>query len=66
MKVNLGRLVEQADADWEASDVRIKTRVWVSEIKPNTGRKLGVLAEKFRAYRLGVGLIWIIKCFPGL
>ena len=54
MKVNLSKLVEQADADWEANDVRVKTRVFVSEIKPGTGKKLELLALEFKKYRLGL------------
>jgi len=54
MKCNLGELVEKAELEWEVNDPRVKTRVWVSELKPSTGKKLELLALEFQKYRLGV------------
>jgi hypothetical protein len=54
MKVNLEKLIEQANEDWEANDVRVKTKVFVSEIKPSTAKKLELLAIEFKKYRVGL------------
>jgi len=54
MKMNLDELIAKVEEDKYDDGVYVKTKVWVSEIKPSTGKKLGLLALEFKKFREGL------------
>jgi hypothetical protein len=54
MKMNLGALLEKVEQEENDNDVKVKTKVWVSKIKPCTAKQCELLALEFKKFRLGL------------